>query len=136
MFRLTEEERGEKTDFGDDLGWFQDADVVHHYVRGVIPIPIVDAGEDFRFGAWIEVSGEDWAELAERWGSPGVGAYAGVLANELAPYTGTEGLAVTLRPNENERLLPLVELRDARHPLARDQVSGVSNVQAHELAGY
>ena len=138
VFRLSEEERSEKTDFGEDLGWFQDDGVVHHYVRGVVAIPIVGADEDFRFGAWIEVSRESWAELAERWGERGDGrsGYEGVLANELAPYSGTEGLSVRLRPNPNERLLPLVELRDTRHPLGRDQAAGVSTVRAHELAGF
>lgn len=138
VHRLPVAERHARTDFGDSLGWYEDGDVVRHYVRGVIHIPIVGAGDAFRYGVWVEVDGPDWATVLELWNDPegpDRGAFAGTLANELPPYAETEGLRVTLRLNRDLRLLPIVEVAERVHALGREQASGISEARAHELAG-
>jgi hypothetical protein len=55
------------------------------------------------------------------------------LANELAPYAETSGLAVRVRPVSAERL-PAVELADADHPLVAEQQAGISAARSDELA--
>jgi hypothetical protein len=140
VFRLSDAQRGELTDFGDDSGWFQDGERTRYYARGVIHLPLSeDGGDGFRFGIWVEVAEGDWFRLLAHWNDPAgaaEGAFAGSLANELGSYTGTEGLRVTLRLNEDLGLLPIVDVEERSHALGRDQASGISDARAHELARY
>lgn len=135
IFRLEGEERERRAWVGEDAAIFRDGDRDRFFVRGLLELPV--AGEEgyFGYGAWIEVGEADYGALRELWHDPdGARAepFRGSLANELAPYAFTEGLAVQLRLRD-VRLLPLVELEDGEHELVRAQRQGISPHRAHEL---
>jgi hypothetical protein len=137
VFELSEEERAERAEFGDDSGIYREADGrEHYYVRGLLEIPIPSLDRYFGYGAWIEVDRESYDRLGELWDDERgreEPPFAGRLANELAPYEGTFGLPIMLQLREVE-LLPLVELVDTVHQLRAEQQNGITKTRAHELA--
>jgi hypothetical protein len=136
VFRTPESERGDRADIGEDTGVFVDEDGrVHHYVRGLLELPIPELGRYFGFGAWVEVEAGDYERLAVLWDDPEAAGleFEGSLANELQPYVGTEGLRVTLRLRSVE-LLPAIELADADHPVVHEYRGGIDPHRAAELA--
>jgi hypothetical protein len=137
VFELSEEERAERAEVGEDSGILRSADGREHfYVRSLLEIPIPSLDRYFGYGGWIEVDaasynriGELWADERGREEPP----FAGRLANELAPYEGTLGLPVMLQLREVE-LLPAVELVETDHLLRAEQQNGISEARAQELA--
>jgi hypothetical protein len=137
VFELSGEERVELAEIGDDSGFFRSRDgTEHHYVRGLLEIPIPSLDRYFGYGAWIEVDAQTYDRLAELWDDErgrDEPPFAGRLANELAPYERTVGLPVMLQLREVE-LLPAVELVETHHPLRAEQRDGISEARAQELA--
>jgi hypothetical protein len=124
-------ERAARAWLADD---FAILDECRFFVRGLLELPIPDVGGRFGYGTWVEVPARTFRHLLRRWHSPRqFEPVTGVLANELAPYHGTTRLAATLRPVSADRL-PLVDLAEADHPLARDQRAGISVERSRELA--
>jgi hypothetical protein len=137
VFELSDNERAERAEFGDDSGIYRAADGgEHYYVRGLLEIPIPSLDRYFGYGAWIEVDGESYDRLGELWNDERgreEPPFTGRLANELAPYERTFGLPVMLQLREVE-LLPAVELVETDHRLRAEQQSGITEARAQELA--
>jgi hypothetical protein len=136
IFLLDEEERHERAYVDDDFAMLQARNGDRYFVRALLELPI--SGEDgyFGYGAWVEVSKPDVAELGELWADEEgrlAAPFPGTLANELSPYAFTDGLPVLIRLRE-VALLPLVELADGEHELVRAQRYGISPHRAHQLA--
>jgi hypothetical protein len=137
IFRLEEDERNARAYVEDDFAVLYQPDGARHFVRGLLRLPI-EGEEDgyFAYGAWVEVSKEDVIALGELWDDAEgwrVEPFSGSLANELTPYSRTEGLPALLRLRE-VNLLPLVELAEGEHELVAAQREGISAHRAHELA--
>jgi hypothetical protein len=137
IFELSEEERAERAELGEDSGVYLSADGrEHYYVRGLLEIPVPSLDRYFGYGAWIEVDGASYDRIGELWADErGLEEppFAGRLANELAPYVGTLGLPVMLQLRDVE-LLPAVELVETDHQLRGEQQNGISEARAQELA--
>lgn len=136
IFRLDEGTRRTRAHVDGDFALLDEPDRLRHFVRGLLRLPIDEEEGYFGYGAWIEVSGGDAVALGELWDDEEgwrSEPFAGTLANELTPYTGTEGLPVRLRLREVS-LLPLVELAEDEHELVAAQRDGISAHRAHELA--
>jgi hypothetical protein len=136
IYLLDEEDRRSRAYVEEDFAVLQSQKGDRCFVRALLELPI--DGEDgyFGYGAWVEVSEVDAAELGELWDDEEgerVGPFSGTLANELSPYAFTEGLAVRIRLRDVQ-LLPLVELEDGEHELVRAQRNGISPHRAHQLA--
>jgi hypothetical protein len=106
------------------------------FVRGVIEIPIVDAGElTFLIGVWSSLSQASYdALVALREGVDGApqGPWFGWLSNRLPVYPDTLGLPADVTPREPD-LRPLIRLQAGDHPLVRDQ-DGITFMRAVELS--
>lgn len=137
VFELSEEERADRAEFGEDSGIFRAPDgQEHYYVRALLQIPVPSLDRYFGYGTWVEVDGGSYDRLGELWDDESgreEAPFAGRLANELAPYEGTLGLPIMLRLREVE-LLPLVELVDTDHRLRAEQQNGITKKRAQELA--
>jgi hypothetical protein len=137
VFELSEEERAQRAEFGEDSGIYRESDgQEHYYVRGLLEVPIPSLDRYFGYGAWIEVDGASYDRLGELWDDERgreEPPFSGRLANELAPYQGTFGLPVMLQLREVE-LLPVVELVDTDHRLRAEQQNGITEERAQELA--
>lgn len=134
--RLDEATRRRRVAATDDFCTYADpAGPPRHFARGLLEVPIPEERSYFGYGAWVELDEAEIRRLASIWRDPG-GAdeppFRGVLANELIPYAGTEGLPATLTLGDVERL-PQLEVA-GRHPLAQDVRRGISIEQARVLA--
>jgi hypothetical protein len=128
---LDAQERSSRAWLADD---FAVLDERRFFVRGLLELPIPEDGGRFGYGTWVEVPAGTFRRLLERWHSPTqFDPVPVVLANELAPYHETTLLEATLLPVSADKL-PLVELAESAHPLARAQREGISVERSRELA--
>jgi hypothetical protein len=131
IFALDDEERDARAWLADD---FAVLDEERFFVRGLLELPILELGSRFGYGTWVEIGGDEFRQLLEHWQDPDQFApVKGTVANELAPYVGTEGLRATLSPVSVDTL-PSVTLDDAAHPLVTDQQAGITAGRSDELA--
>jgi hypothetical protein len=131
IYVLSDDEREQRASVGDDFAILDDE---RFFVRGLLEIPIPELDGYFGYGVWTEVAAGDFRELVDHWTDPDqTDPVDAVLANELAPYVATTGLAARLEPVSAERL-PSVELADSEHPLVAEQRRGITVTRSDELA--
>jgi len=131
IFSLDDDERERRAWLADDFAVLDDD---RFFVRGLLELPIRDLQARFGYGTWIEVEGDAFRQLIEHWDDPDqFSPVEGTVANELAPYVGTAGLAARLNPVSLDEL-PAVTLADSPHPLVADQQRGISTDRSEELA--
>jgi hypothetical protein len=136
VFDLSETEREERSEVGDDWCRFVDENATtHFYVRGVLHLPIKRSPDDFRFGVWVEVGEGDFYRLGDIWHDEeqATRPFFGRLANELNLYDETTGLPVAIQMRA-EGHLPAVILLDAQHRIVSDQRDGIDVSRAQQLA--
>ncbi|WP_370967696.1 DUF2199 domain-containing protein [Amycolatopsis sp. cg9] len=109
----------------------------HYFLRGRLVLPVLDAGEDFEWGAWVSVSKDNFFRAEELWDSPRRTAeppYFGWLATELPGYEpGTLNLKTNLHTRPpGER--PLIEVEPTGHPLAVEQRDGITLIRVQAVA--
>lgn len=106
-----------------------------HFVRAVLPVRVEDREVPFRWGLWVEVSGDAFREVVARWSDPEQHAqppFESTLANHIPSYPETLGLPCRLQltgPTTRPSILFAAELA---HPLAAEFRSGVSERRALE----
>ncbi len=109
----------------------------HHFVKGVIEIPVVGSDEVFSWGVWVSLSRENFSRAADLWDTPGREAekpYFGWLTTELPLYSPS---TVNLKTNLHTRPVgqrPFVELEPTDHPLAVEQRTGITMDRVREIA--
>ncbi len=109
----------------------------HHFVRGLIEIPVLDGDEVFSWGVWVSLSRENFARAADLWDTPGREAekpYFGWLTTELPVYPAT---TLNLKTHVHTRPVgrrPLIELEPTDHPLAVEQRTGITLDRVREIA--
>lgn len=113
-------------------------DETHYFVRGELPLPIIDAdGVVFVWAVWVSLSPKNMETTLEHWDDADRAALPpmfGWLCNWLAPY---EPPTINLAVNVHTRApgaVPWFEL-DPRvdHPLVREQARGISLHRVAEL---
>lgn len=108
---------------------------VHRYIRAILPLPVPDLLDEFRFNIWVSVSERSWA-IYRKGFDTGVYDTAGCFAflmHEIPDYPGSwaHHADVYFRP---DRLRPTVTLHDSGHPLAVAQKDGISAEQVARWA--
>ena len=107
------------------------------FVRGCLEIPILGREDTFLWGLWATVREEVFDEISECWELQGRehshGPFKGRLANSLSVYPETLNLKlkITLQP-VGER--PLFFIEEVEHLLAQEQIAGITEDRAMELA--
>jgi hypothetical protein len=134
FFEVPEEERDQRVWFDAD----QNADLcvidgVTFLIRGVLPIPIDDGSGSFRFGVWVLVEKPSFETYLEYRGegndSP---SFSGLLSAEVPGYPSTYLLEADVKlRGVTER--PRIRLRPSSHPLALEQLHGISPHRVHEI---
>jgi hypothetical protein len=104
------------------------------FVRANVEIPVNDAPTELVYAAWVELGAEDMIRLVERWDAPDSAAdpgYEGMLANDLAGYPETIGLATEVQTRQRGTRARAV-ISPGPHPLSVDLWEGItmSRVQA------
>ena len=136
---IPEDERGERVRSGSDFCVLDDE---HHFVRAVMPIPLLDdeggkVDDEYCWGVWTSLSETNYdryRELFDEDPPDGEGPYFGWLSNRVPGYPFDDSLALNVHlRSEGQR--PRLELQPSSHPLAMHQRYGMKLSELLEHLG-
>lgn len=133
-YGIPENERPRRAELTSDQCVIDDE---HFFVLGRIEIPIHDSKGVFCWLAWVSLSRSKFERAYELWQTEGRESeppYFGWLCSSLPGYPET---TLNLKTNVHTRPVgerPLIELEPTDHPLAVEQMQGISLRRGQELA--
>lgn len=137
IYHLTEEEREARAVISTDLCILDDA---RYFIRCVLSVPVEGYVEDFEYGPWVEVSGDDFSRYSVWFNlgvSPGWRTIKGRIANAFPEMdTTTLGLTCTVILPDDDDQRPQVEVNDATHLLFDEQHNGMKLVRVTKLVAH
>ncbi len=98
----------------------------HHFVRGVIEIPVVDYSNVFGIGVWVSQKSENFDAYVDRPDSSSIGPFFGWLSNEVGFCDRSSLQLKTMVHFRGRSLRPLIELEPTDHPLSVAQRHGIT----------
>jgi len=104
----------------------------HHFIRGVIEIPIHEVERPFRYGVWASLSQASYKAATKAYKDDAeAGPFFGWLSNRLALYPDT----LTLKANVHVRatMRARIELEPTDHPLAIEQRDGITMERVQQI---
>jgi hypothetical protein len=106
------------------------------YLRGRIPVPVIDQAEPFIWGVWAQVGEPDFVRANAMWKTEGrekEKSFRGWLNTPIPLYAGTMSLELSVQTQPVGRR-PHFELVDSAHPLAVEQRNGITMTRVREIA--
>jgi hypothetical protein len=133
-----------RPEMADQEGCLLDADLCvisgeKFFIRGLIELPVWDTGDIFTYSMWVSLSRPSFTRAVDVWEHPGrekEPPYFGWLSNIIAGY---EPPTLNLRTNVHTRAvgqLPYIELEPTGHPLAVEQLAGITRTRVEEIASF
>jgi len=129
-FDVPEGERERRVFVTSDLCSIDDEDF---FIRGVIEICVHGLENPFGFGVWVSQKKENFQTYVENFESDAIGPFFGWLSTNLLCYPNGTILLKTMAHFRGEKARPFIEVEPTDHPLAVDQVKGISLERAWEL---
>ena len=106
------------------------------FVRGVLEIPVIGAGQRFGLGVWSTLSEPNFHRYKETFSQDQkiLGPMSGYLSNRIPGYEETDILPVAVLPQYGGQR-PKIWVADAsrEHPLFNDQRNGITKERLGEL---
>jgi hypothetical protein len=132
---VAELDASERSEFVTELGDFRvlrrDGET-HHFVRGVIELPIVGIEDSFRYGVWASLSDESFELARAAYASDvAAGPFFGWISNRIEGYPDTSNLKSKVHVRADMR--PQLELEPSDHPLAIEQRDGITLDRVREI---
>ena len=122
-FDVPEAERGERVKLGSDHCV---VDEEHHFVRGVIEIPVRDLPDSLGIGVWVSQKQENFQTYVDHPESPSIGPFFGWLSNDVGFRDRPSLHLKTMVHFRGGSLRPRIELEATDHPLSVAQREGIS----------
>ena len=126
-------------DLGDDSVLDDELCIIsgeHHFIRGLLEIPVIDADTVFAWNVWSSLSPENFQRAIDVWDSPDRASeppYFGWLSTDLAVvYPTTLNLALNVHTREIGQR-PFLEVEPTDHPLAIEQREGITLDRVREI---
>lgn len=111
-------------------------DARRFFVRAVLPLPVASRETPYRIGLWVEVDRAAFGRIIDLWSDPSQAneaPFPARIANDVPTLPSTIGLSAELQLT-GPRTRPYVTLGPMSHPLAEEQVAGISLHRAHEYS--
>ena len=108
----------------------------YFFIRGLVEIPVIDGEGPFAWGVWASLSKASFDRSRELWEEPkrvNETSYFGWFSNSLAGYPETLNLKVAVH-SRAVGVRPFLELEATDHPLAKEQVNGITVARVQEIA--
>ena len=123
-FAVESEERDRRARITEDVA---EIDGTHHFIRGVLEIPVRGELQPFGWGIWVEVAAEVYQQYlqAGKDGPSIVAPSTGRVGTQLPGFPQTLGVPVLVQPSADHSLRPTFEVADERHPLGVEQRNGI-----------
>ncbi|MBT8398891.1 MAG: DUF2199 domain-containing protein [Rhodothermia bacterium] len=120
---VPDHERDLRVSLGSDLCVVDDE---HHFVRGVIEIPVADYASSLGIGAWVSQKAENFQLYAGRPDSSSIGPFFGWLSNDVGfgDQSSLHLKAMVHYRDGSQR--PFIELEPTVHPLSVAQREGIT----------
>jgi hypothetical protein len=134
IFALTATEREARAVVSNDLCILDDS---RFFIRCVMVVPVQGCDEALEYGPWVEVTHKDFSRYAVHFnggGHPAWTATEGRLANAYPANSETTlNLSCIVRQAADPTERPTVEIIDHDHPIAHEQVEGMSLPRAMQI---
>jgi hypothetical protein len=134
-FGLTDEERRTRAQLSSDQCIIDDREF---YVLARLEIPVVGLDERFTWLMWVSLgeASYDAYEQSYEWAErEHIGPFFAWIVDDLPLYPATAGLKSMIHLR-NDGMRPRVELEPTDHPLALDQLNGISPARAAEIVAF
>jgi len=108
------------------------------FVRGCLDLPVAGHSDVVVVGVWAEIDEEsffEYQDLQDVAMRSTFGPYEGRLSAAIPTYGDTEGIAVTIRVNDNATR-PTIIIEDLDHDLGRDQRDGLAIERVQAIYAY
>lgn len=131
-YEIPGHERGKRAQLGTDECIIDDK---YFFIRGCIEIPVLGETEAFSWGVWVslsETSFKEWQTYYNQSKRTHIGPFFGWLNAWLRPYPDTLNLKTSVHLRDNGTR-PYIELEPTEHPLAVEQVKGISVQRVAEI---
>jgi hypothetical protein len=139
IFAMTAEEKRGRVSESNDLCALRGVDEPDRYfVRGVLPVRLLDAPDTTAWGLWAEVAEDDAKDIYDRWDDPDQAAhpaFEATLANQIPGYPDTLGLPLALRLTGPKTRPALAFAGSSIHPFVRECLAGVCVHRVMEWLG-
>ncbi len=132
VFALQEPDRTARADMTPDLCML---DGSRFFLRAVLPIPCEGRRLPFNLGLWVETDKQSYCRYVELYSDPNQGRephFPATIANSVGGYWDLLGLAVNVQL-VSETARPTLTCVDQSHPVARDQLNGISGSRALDI---
>jgi len=100
----------------------------HYFIRCLLELPIVGAGEQkFGYGVWSSLSEDNFRLYVDHFDDgdlASLGPWFGWFSNRLNGYPDTTSLKCQIHP-QGDHQRPSVELEANGHPLSDEQINGI-----------
>ena len=106
-----------------------------HFIRGLLPIPLPESGEEFNWGIWVEVDLPTHTLYVDGFNADlsGQPRSTGAIANKLSVYGQTIGLPVQIQYNPGNARPSFWLPEDQMHALALEQRGGITLKRQHSI---
>ncbi len=131
-FKIPQNERAKRIHKSSDICVIDNKEF---YIRGVLPLPVIDSGNEFRWGVWAKVNEPDFKIYIKYWDidiPENVQPLRGYLSGGLKYYPESDMLPVEIRLQaRNQR--PIFRVLSDKTPLGIDQQKGIAMEKVHSF---
>ena len=134
FYDVPTEEQEIRIELNDDLCVIDDE---YFFIHGSIEIPIINSSKPFIWDVWVSLSAENFDKTNEYWEVEGrekqIDSMFGWLSTSVPGYPETIELKTMVHTRSiGER--PYIELEPTKHPLAKEQMEGITMDRVKEIA--
>jgi hypothetical protein len=113
-------------------------DEQHFFIRGNIEIPIIGNKKDFIWDVWVSLSKDNFERTVSYWNKRGrekqLEQMFGWLSTSIPCYSEETMNLKTMVHTRKLGIRPLIKLEPTEHPLAVEQITGVTMQRVQEIA--
>ncbi|MFN8439226.1 MAG: DUF2199 domain-containing protein [Caldilineaceae bacterium] len=131
-FKIPPNERAKRIKITDDVCVIDNNEF---YIRGVLPIPVIDSDKDFRWGTWARVEEGDFKTYLKYWDGnipENFPPLIGYLSGGLKDYPESDMISVEIYlQSGNQR--PFFKVLSSESSLGVDQEKGITMEKVHSF---
>ena len=108
----------------------------YFYIRGILPLPVLEAGRNYHLGVWVQVSSNSFNKIWDLWddknqsNEPPIRA---LLANDIHLHENTQNIEVEIQLT-GPTSRPNVIVKDHESSLYKEQQHGIAIHRASEYS--
>ena len=131
-FEIPAKERNTRIYFSTDICVIDDSEF---YIRGVLPIPVVNSDDEFRWGLWAKVDKDDFDTYSKYWDGnlpDNLPALHGSLSGSMKDYPDSNMTSVEIHLQSGDQR-PVFKVISDENSLGIDQRKGITMEKVHSF---